>query len=102
MIHGKLNKISNATSGWQSFDVAPQKTQEVWTENQYRTEWSSSIVNETLDKTVTNEKVTAKPPKDEFLKTSKILNKFQLKPIIYLPYRGNIIQTFARRMKKIV
>ena len=80
MIHGYLHKIFNATSNWQSFDVALLNNQ-VWTELQYRIEWSSSIVNETLDKTVTKEKVTAKPPRHELLKTAKFLYKIQLKPM---------------------
>ena len=58
-------RIFYATSDWQSFDVALKKNQEIWTENQFPTEWSSSIVNETLDKIVTKEKVTAKPPQNE-------------------------------------
>ena len=62
-------------SDWQSFDVALKKNQEIWNENQYPTEWSSSVVNETLDKIVTKEKVTAKPPqKEHYLKKVQSLN----------------------------
>ena len=65
VIQGTVHRIFNATSDWQSFDVALKKNQEIWTENQYPTEWSSSIVNETLDKIVTKEKVTLNPPQNE-------------------------------------
>ena len=65
MIQGTVHRIYIATSDWQSFDEALEKNQEIWTENHYPTEWSSSIVNETLDKIVTKEKVTAKPPQNE-------------------------------------
>ena len=74
MIQGTVQRIFNATSDWHSFDVALKKNQEIWTENQYPTEWSSNIVKETLDKIVTKEKVTAKPPQYEHhLKKVKVL-----------------------------
>ena len=50
-----MHRIFNATSDWQAFDVALKKNQEIWTEIQYPTEWSSSIVSETLEKIVTKE-----------------------------------------------
>ena len=70
MIRGTVHRIFNATSDWQSFDVAPKKTQEIWIENQNPTVWPSSIVNKTLNKQVTKEQVTATPPPK---KTNKIL-----------------------------
>ena len=42
VIQGTVHRIFNATNDWQSFDVALKKNQEIWTENQYPTEWSSS------------------------------------------------------------
>ena len=65
VIQGTVHRIFNATSDWQSFDVALKKNQEIWTENQYPKEWSSSIIHETLDKTVMKEKVTTKPPQNK-------------------------------------
>ena len=53
----------NATSDWQSLDKGLKKNQEIWTENHDLTEWSSLIVNETLDKIVTKGKVTENPQK---------------------------------------
>ena len=50
-VHGSFN----ATFDWQSFDVALRKTQKIWSKNQFSTEWSSSIVDEKLDKKVTKE-----------------------------------------------
>ena len=64
MTQGTINRIFSATSDWQSFDIALRKNQEIWTENKYPTEWSSSIVIDTLDKLVTRENVTAKSPKN--------------------------------------
>ena len=93
VIQGTVHRIVNATSDWQSFDVALKKNQEIWTENQYPTEWSSSIVDETLDKIVTKEKVTAKPPQNEqHFKKIKSLNNRELKPRFFVHYRGNIMQ----------
>ena len=75
VIQGILHRIFYSTSDWQSFDAALKKNQEIWTENQYPTERSSNFVNETWDKIVTKEKVTAKPPQNEHhLKKNKCLN----------------------------
>ena len=102
VIQGTLHRIFNATSDWRSFDVALKKNQEIWIENNYPTEWSSSIVNETLDKIVTKKKVTAKPPQNEqHLKKVKSLNKREPKPRFFVQYRGNIKQNFANKMKKL-
>ena len=102
MIQGTVYRIFNGTSDWQSFDVAHQKNQDIWTENQYPTEWSSSIVDETLDKIVTKEKVTAKPPQYEhYLKKVKSLNKREPKHRFFLQYRGNIAQSYSSRLKKL-
>ena len=102
VIQVTVHRISNATSDWQSFDVALEKNQDVWTENQYPTEWSSSIVNETLDKIVTKEMVTAKPPQNEqHLKKAKSLNNKEPKLRFFVQYRGNITKIFANRLKKL-
>ena len=45
-----VHRNFKATSDWQSFDVVPMENQEILTENQYPTEWSCSIVHETLVK----------------------------------------------------
>ena len=85
MIQGTVHSIFNATSDWQSFDVALKKNQEIWTENQYPTKWSSSIVNETLDKIVTKKTVKAKPPQNEqHLKKVKSLNNREPKPRFFV------------------
>ena len=79
VIQGTVHRIFDATSDWQSFDSALKKNQETWTEKQYPTEWSSSSINETLDKTVTKDKVTAKPPQNEqHLKNVKVLTTGRL------------------------
>ena len=102
MIQGTVHRIFNATSDWQSFDVPLKKNQEIWTENQYPTEWSSSIVNETLDKIIAKEKITAKPPQNEHhLKKAKSLNNREPKPRFFVQYRGKITQKFASRLKKL-
>ena len=103
-LQNKRNVIFNATSDWQSFNVALKKNQEIWTENQYPTEWFSSIVNETLDKIFTKEKVTEKPPQSEHqLEKVKGLNNREPKPRLgfFVQYRGNIKQNFAKSLKKL-
>ena len=102
VIQGTVHRIFNATSDWQSFDVAFKKNQDIWTENQHPTAWSSSIVNEMLDKIVTKEKVTAKPHQSEqrLEKVISLKNK-QPNPRFFVQYRGNITQNFASRLKKL-
>ena len=102
MIQGTVHRIFSATSDWQSFDVALKKNQEIWTKNQYPKEWSSSIVNETLDKIVTKEKVGAKPSqKEHHLKKVKSLNNREPKPRFFVQYKRNITQNFASRLKEL-
>ena len=102
VIQGTVHRIFNATSDWQSFEVALKKNQDIWTENQYPTEWSSSIVNGTLDKIVTKKKVTAKPPQNEHnLKKVKSLNNREPKLRFFVQYRGNITPNFASRLKQL-
>ena len=60
MIQGTINRIFNATSDCQPFDVAPKKNQ-IWTENQFPNELSSSIFKETSVEKVTKAKITAIP-----------------------------------------
>ena len=56
-----MHRIFNATSDWQSFYVVLKQNEEIWTQNQYPTEWSPSNVNETLGEIVTLEKTTPPP-----------------------------------------
>ena len=102
MIQGTVHRIFIATSDWQSFDVALKKNQEIWIENQNPMKWSSSIVNETLDKIVKTKKVTAKPLQNEnHLKKFKSPNNREPKPRFFVLYRGNITQNYASRLKKL-
>ena len=52
-------------------DGALKNNQAIGIKNRYPTEWSSSIVIETLDKIVTKEKVTATPQNEQHLKTNQ-------------------------------
>ena len=61
MIQETVHRILNATSEWQSFDVALNKNQEIWTDKQNPTEWSFSIVNETFYKVFKAGNVTTNP-----------------------------------------
>ena len=62
VVQGTMHRMFNATSDGQSFDVALKKNQEIRTQNQYATVWTSGIINETLVKIVTMGKVTKPPP----------------------------------------
>ena len=50
-IQGTVHRIFNATSDWQSFDVALKKNQEIWTQNQYPTENKNRL---TIDQSQVN------------------------------------------------
>ena len=63
MIQRTLPRIFNATSDWQSFDVALKKNQEIWAENQYTTE-RLLVLLLILQKTWSqSKKITSKNPK---------------------------------------
>ena len=105
MIQGTVHRVFNATSGWQSFDVALKKNRKIWTQNQYPTEWSSSIANKTFDKIVTIGKSYKIPPphpkkKNNFSKQLKVLTQMSLNQC-FVKYRGNFTQNFASRLKKL-
>ena len=76
VIHWKAHRIFNALSVLRSSALALEENQEIWTENQYPTEWSSSIVNEKLDEIVRQEKVKKGPNHEHLFKTFKRLKKF--------------------------
>ena len=40
----QMHRIFNTASDWHSFHVDFEKNQDIWTENQHPTEWSSSIL----------------------------------------------------------
>ena len=91
----------NATSDCQSLDKALRKNHEIWSENQYPTEWSSTIVNETLDKIITREKVTAKPPKmNNISKKVKVLTIMSLNRG-FLYNKEEILIKFVSRLKNL-
>ena len=94
-------KIFNATSDCEYFDVALKRNQEIWIENQYPTEWSCSIFNETSEKIVTKENVTAKPTNNyqHFIEV-KILTKISLNRG-FVSIQRNITQNFASRLKEL-
>ena len=52
VIQGAVHKVFNATSNWLAFDHALEKIKTCWTKNQYPEEWSSKIVNQTLEKII--------------------------------------------------
>ena len=56
MIQGAIHSVLKATSNWLSFDQALEKNKCCWTKNQYPEEWSSKIVNQTLEKIISGGK----------------------------------------------
>ena len=102
VIQWTVHRIFNETNDWKSFDVALKKNQEIWTGNQYLTEWSSSIVKKTLNKIVTLDKVTANPPKmNNISKKLKVLTK-KSSNMFFCSIQRNHHSNFCQQTKKIV
>ena len=88
-MQGTVYRIVNPNGDWQASDVAIKKNKEEWTENQYPTDLSSKIVNETLEKIAKKKIITTKHPKImQCLETFKNLKKV-LKLMFSVQYRGN-------------
>ena len=56
VIQGTVHMVFNATSNWLAFDKALEKNKTCWTKYQYPEDWSSKIVNQTLEKIISGGK----------------------------------------------
>ena len=78
--------------GWPSIRLL-KRTNIAGTKNQYPEEWSSNIVNQILEKIISG-------GKDQLRTTPKEHQKSKTKSIdkrtIFLEYRGNLTQNFAK------
>ena len=52
VIQGTFHRVFNATFNWLAFDQALEKNKTCWSKNQYPGDWSSKIVNQTLEKII--------------------------------------------------
>ena len=98
VIQGTVHRVFNATSNWLAFDQALEKNKSCWTKNQYPEEWSSKIVNQTLEKIISGGKDQLRTTPKEHQKSKTNSND---KPTIFLQYRGNLTQNFASKLKKL-
>ena len=81
-----------------AFDQALEKNKTYWTKNQYPGEWSSKIVNHTLERIISGGKDQLRTtPKEHQKSKTKSIDK----PTFFLQYRGNITQNFASKLKKL-
>ena len=97
VIQGAVHRVFNATSNWLAFDQPLEKNKTCWTKNQYQEEWSSKIVNQTLEKIISGGKDQLRTTLKEHRKNK---TKSIDKPTIFLQYRGNLTQNFASKLKK--
>ena len=89
-MQGTVYRIVKPNGEWQFSDVALKKNKGDWTESQHPTEFSSKIVNETLEKKVEKKKVTTKQPNNkQRLETFENLKK-ALKFVFSVQCRGSI------------
>ena len=98
VIQGTVHMVFNATSNWLAFDQALEKNKTCWTKNQYPEEWSSKIVNQTLEKIISGGKDQLRTTPKEHQKSK---TRSYDKPTIFLQYRGNLTQNFASKLKKL-
>ena len=56
VIQGTVHRVFNATFSCLAFDQALEKIKTCWIKNQYPEEWSSKIVNQTLEKIISGGK----------------------------------------------
>ena len=98
VIQGAVHRAFNATPNWLAFDQALEKNKTCWTINQYPEEWSSKIVNQTLEKILSGGKdqLRATPKKHQ-----KSKNKSVDKPTIFLQNRSNLTQNYASKLKNL-
>ena len=83
---------------WPSISQALEKNKTCWTKNQYPEEWSSKILNQTLEKIISGGKDQLRTtPKEHQKSKTKSFDK----PTIFLQYRGNLTQNFASKLKKL-
>ena len=98
VIQGTVHRVFNAISNRLAFDQALENIKTCWTKNQYPEDWSSKIVDQTLEKTISG-------GKDQLRKTPKKHQKSKTrsydKPTIFLQNRGNLTQNFAIKLKKL-
>ena len=74
MIQGTVHRVFNATSNWLAFDQALEKNKTCWSKNQDQEDWSSKIVNQTLEKIISGGKDQLRTiPKEHQKKQVKIL-----------------------------
>ena len=98
VIQGAVLRVFNATFNWLAFDQALEKNKTCWTKNQYPEDWSSKIVNQTLEKIISGGKDKLRTTPKEHQKSK---NRSYDKPTIFLQYRGNLTQNFAGKLKKL-
>ena len=98
VIQGTVHRVLNAISGWLAFDQALEKNKTCSTKNQYTEDWSSKIVNQTLEKIMSGGKYQLRTTPKEHLKSK---TRSYDKPTNLLQYRGNLTQNFASKLKKL-
>ena len=82
---------------WLAFDQALEKNKYCWTKSQYPEDWSSKIVNQTLEKIISGGKdqLRTTPKKHQQNKT-----RSYDKPTIFQQYRCNLPQNLLSKLKK--
>ena len=98
VIQGTVHTVLNATSDWLAFDKALEKNKTCSTKIQYPEDWSSKIVNQTLEKIISGGKDQLRTtPKEDIKSKTRSYDK----RTILLQYRCNLTKNFASKLKKL-
>ena len=97
-IQRTLQRVFNTTSIWLAFDQAFENNKTCWNKKKYSEEWSSNLVKQTLQKTISGGKDQLKTTPTEHQKNK---TRSHDNPTILLQYSGNPTQNFASKLKKL-
>ena len=81
VIQGTIHRVINATSNWLAFDQALEENKTCVPKNQYPEEWSSNVVNLTLEKIISGGKHQLRNTPKEHQKNK---TTFHDKPTIFI------------------
>ena len=97
-IQETVHRFFNTTCNLLAFDRALARNKTCWIKNQYPEEWSSKIVNPTLEKIMSGDKDRLRTTPKEHQKSK---TRFHDKSTTFLQYRGNLTQNFASKLMKL-
>ena len=91
-IEDTVHRIHNATSNWSSFNEGLMRAKDQWEKKQNPPAFYEHIVNEVIEKLLTNNTASVAGKKAESKREE----------LLIMQYRGNISDNFAKQLKKML